>query len=335
MSVLLSLLIALVLDKLLGEPRRWHPLVGFGNLAGRIEAVGNTSKSTVTAKTSATAVKFVGVVCWCLAVLPLIVLAVELETAMADWAGDTLWISALIGGAVLYLAIGWQSLLEHALRVSKPLAQGDLPKAREAVGMIVSRDTQQLNDTQIAKAASESVLENGGDAIFSAIFWFVIAGIPGVVLYRLANTLDAMWGYKNERFIYFGWAAARIDDLLNFIPARLTAASYALAGNTALAWRCWRQQAYSWKSPNAGPVMASGAGAINVSLGGAAQYHEQLQQRPSLGPDVEEGEPPSAKSIEQACALVNRALFLWISVILLAVVGVRVGAGIGAGSAWI
>ncbi len=327
MSLLLSLLVALLLDKMLGEPRRFHPLVGFGNLASRIEAVGNKRKDAATSGDPVVIVKIKGVFCWCLAVLPLTVLAVILESAISFWTDNNLWVRALIGGGVLYLAIGWQSLLDHALRVAKPLSQGDLSEARQAVAMIVSRDTQQLNETQIAKAARESVLENGGDAIFSALFWFIIAGIPGVVLYRLANTLDAMWGYKNKRFLYFGWAAARIDDLLNFIPARLTAASYALMGNTALAWRCWRQQGYSWKSPNAGPVMASGAGALNVALGGVAQYHDQLQHRPSLGPSLELGEEygqaPSAKTIEQACRLVNRALLLWVSLIIFMVVAIE------------
>lgn len=323
MSLLLSLLVALLLDKLLGEPRRWHPLVGFGNLACRIEAVGNKHIGGAATGEPVAGVKIKGVVCWCLAVLPLVVLAASLEALISFWTDKNLWINVLIGGGVLYLAIGWQSLLQHARKVAKPLSQGNLSAARQAVAMIVSRDTQQLNEAQIAKAATESVLENGGDAIFSALFWFIIAGIPGVVLYRLANTLDAMWGYKNERFINFGWAAARIDDLLNFIPARFTAASYALVGNTALAWRCWRQQGYSWKSPNAGPVMASGAGALNVALGGVAQYHDQLQQRPSLGPSLKQGEAPGAKTIEQACGLVNRALLLWVSLILFMVIAVE------------
>ena len=302
MSLVASILLALLLDRLLGEPKRFHPLVGFGRLASAIERVWNTTDAGQAVG------RGTGVLAWSLAVIPLVLLAYSVNL----WTEQYAVISIILGGVVLYLAIGWQSLIEHGIAVSNPLAAGDLDSARHAVGMIVSRDTSQLDETAIASAATESVLENGADAIFSAIFWFCLLGIPGVVLYRLSNTLDAMWGYKNSRFLSFGWAAARIDDLLNYLPARLTALSYALAGKTRIAVSCWQAQAVTWKSPNAGPVMAAGAGAINVSLGGAAIYHGELQQRPQLGPDQENGDTPSAKGIERACTLVNRALGLWV-----------------------
>ena len=134
------------------------------------------------------------------------------------------------------------------------------------------------------------------------------------MLYRLANTLDALWGYRTPRYLHFGWAAARLDDGLNWLPARLTALSYALVGSQpALAWRCWREQAPFWKSPNAGPVMAAGAGALGLALGGPARYHGQWQQRPPLG----EGLAPCAEDIGRAVKLVQRALWLWLAVIFI------------------
>ncbi|GGK68227.1 adenosylcobinamide-phosphate synthase CbiB [Amphritea balenae] len=308
MVLVSCLLLALLLDLLFQEPARYHPLVGFGNLASWLEKQLNTGAANGRIKG-----RISGLVAWGLIVGPPTLFFFWLEALIAESEA----LQLLVGGLMLYLAIGWQSLLSHGLAIAKPLAAGRMVDARQAVSMIVSRDTRELDEQAIAGAATESMLENGSDAIFSAIFWFCLLGIPGVVLYRLSNTLDAMWGYKNERFLQFGWAAARIDDLLNFIPARLTALSYALMGQTRISLAAWRQQAGNWKSPNAGPVMAAGAGAINVSLGGAAIYHGQLQERPPLGP--QDGPTASAKSIREACALVNRVLLLWVGVIIVGV----------------
>jgi adenosylcobinamide-phosphate synthase len=144
--------------------------------------------------------------------------------------------------------------------------------------------------------------------VFGTLFWFAVAGGPGALLFRLANTLDAMWGYRNSRFLEFGCAAARIDDALNWIPARLTALSYALLGNTKQAWRCWRTQASQWSSPNAGPVMASGAGALGVMLGGAACYDGVIEHRPLLGA----GSQAVAADIGRAWRLVAGTTAMWI-----------------------
>ncbi len=296
MSLGLSLLAGVALDVALGEPRRGHPLVAFGRLAERLEARFNAHGGGWRSH---------GVSAWCLAVLPLTFLT---------------WLLAqlpLLGGLLeilaLYAALGLRSLHEHALPVLDALRRGDLSAAREGVARVVSRDTSALDASGVARAATESVLENGSDAVFAALFWFAVAGAPGVVLYRLSNTLDAMWGYRTPRFERFGWAAARIDDLLNFVPARLTALTYALLGQTRRALACWRRQAPQWDSPNAGPVMAAGAGALGVELGGAAVYHGEPHQRPVLG----EGVPADAESIAGALSLLRRGVVLWLALILL------------------
>jgi adenosylcobinamide-phosphate synthase len=303
MELPLIIALALALDYLLGEPSRWHPLVGFGALVDKLEAHFNHGDDRRQA----------GIIAWFLAVLPLVLLVYLVDL----WFSGAEFLSLLWSAAVLYLSIGWHSLMQHAQAVTHPLMAGDLDTARAAVAHIVSRDTADLDSAGIARGAIESVLENGADAVLAAIFWFVLLGVPGVVLYRLANTLDAMWGYKNDRFLEFGWCAARLDDLLNFVPAQLTALTYALLGDRRQAFHYWRIQGRYWKSPNAGPVMAAGAGALNVSLGGNEKYHGRLQQRSVLGPEPAIATRPSAESLERSCQLVNRSLVVWCFVILL------------------
>nr|WP_243041987.1 adenosylcobinamide-phosphate synthase CbiB [Dyella sedimenti] len=289
------MLLALGLDAWLGEPRRAHPLVGFGRLAQAVEGKVYAER------------KPAGVVAWCLAVLPPVALVSAVSLALHAASG---WLAGAFDAVVLYLATGHRSLAEHAMPVARALRAGDLDGARAAVARMVSRDAPRLDATQVAAAATESVLENGNDAVFGALFWFALLGAPGAVLYRLANTLDAMWGYRTPRYERFGWAAARIDDALNYLPARLAALSYALLGDTARAWRCWRTQAPTWDSPNAGPVMAAGAGALAVRLGGAAPYDGHWEARPELG----EGVPPDAEAIVRALRLVRHAVLLWLGV---------------------
>lgn len=296
MTLFLTILAALALDAALGEPKRGHPLVAFGRLAARIEQRFNPAGGGWRSH---------GVSAWCLAVLPLTLLVWLLsQVSGLGWAVEIL---------ALYFALGLRSLGEHAMPVAQALRLGDLAGARQRVGFMVSRNTAELDASGVARAGSESVLENGSDAVFAALFWFAVAGAPGVVLYRLSNTLDAMWGYRNERFERFGWAAAKIDDVLNYIPARLVALTYALLGRSGLALRCWQRQAPQWDSPNAGPVMAAGAGALGVSLGGAAEYHGELHMRPELGA----GPQPKARDIERALNLVNGGVLLWLALLLL------------------
>lgn len=285
---------ALGLDRLLGEPRL-HPLVWFGHAATRVEARLNIDASRLT-----------GTLALGLLVVPLAVSIYALQSIVARWPT----VDLVFGILVLMFVIGWQSMKEHAHAVSRPLVQRDMQGARQALSMIVSRDTHDMNPEQVAGSVIESILENGHDSVFASIFWFALAGPVGAIVHRLVNTLDAMWGYRSERFDRFGWAAARLDDALGYIPARLTAVSYAICGHTSTALRCWREQAPQHKSPNAGVVMATGAGALGISIGGPTRYDGVLQDKPLLG----HGNRATDKHINASVNLVHRALGVWLAV---------------------
>ena len=291
--------LALTLDRILGEPARWHPLVGFGRVVTAIERQFNPHP----ARPWQSILK--GSAALLLVTLPILGVAVWLSMLL-----DGFWL-LITQAIVLWLALSLRGLSEHGLAVAEPLHSGDLAAAREQVSRIVSRQASALDERGVAAAATESMLENGADAVFASLFWFLIGGIPGVVLHRLINTLDAMWGYRNPRFLYFGRPAARLDDILGWLPARLTALTYTLLGQRKLALECWRKQASQWDSPNAGPVMAAGAGALNVRLGGSSPYPSGIKQRPILGGT----QAASARSIEAAIGLVRHGVWLWLAVI--------------------
>jgi adenosylcobinamide-phosphate synthase len=302
MLVSIFVVIALLLDAIVGEPRRWHPLAGFGNVANWLENSLNkfSNKHRFLAYLA-------GFLAWNLMIIPIVLVVWLVEQS------EHPQVAILLSIVCLTFALGTKSLVQHARAVSTALKKSDIKLARKKVAMIVSRDTSSSDEVAINRATIESVLENGSDAIFATLFWFLVFGAPGVILYRLANTLDAMWGYRTERFTYFGWTAARIDDALNWLPARLTALSYALAGNTVSAWTCWQQQAKHWYGINPGVVMASGAGALKVSLGGRAIYHGQHIERPELGCDKE----PNIADIERSINLIYKSIFIWLVIIVI------------------
>lgn len=290
---MLSLLAGVALDHVLGEPRRWHPLVGFGRLVAAVEQRSNDVRRSFSQR------RLMGALALLAVVLP--------PTLLAAWISS----NAIAAALLLYLCLGRRSLHQHLAPIEAALINNDIATARQQVARIVSRDCAEMDATQTARAAVESALENGLDAIFATLFWFSVAGPAGAVCHRLVNTLDAMWGYRTERFAAFGWAAARLDDVMAYIPARLLALTYAALGKTADALRCWRVQAPLLASPNGGPVMAAGAGSLGVTLGGPASYHGELKDKPVFG----SGPAPSASDITRARQLVDRSLGLWLLVI--------------------
>jgi len=296
MMTLLIIIAALIIDWLFGEAKRFHPLVGFGLLANTIEGYFRSTDNSSNKRQ---------ILSGALAVFVLLSPFVFISYFLSLIPN----VSVLFSIFIVYLCIGHKSLHQHSQPIAEALNEGNESQARYLTSQIVSRDPDTLD---IAKATVESILENGSDSVFAALFWFVIAGPAGIVFYRLSNTLDAMWGYRNQQYLYFGRFAARLDDVLNYIPARLTALSYSILGSSKQAIRCWKSQAHLCDSPNAGPVMAAGAGALEISIGGPAQYHGQWHQRPILGI----GRAAQAQDISRALLLIRTTVMLWLVVLL-------------------
>ena len=262
---------ALLLDRLLGEPRRFHPLAGFGRLAARLEASLNAGGRGH---------RLHGAAALALLVVP--------GVALAGWLQQQPVAGALFSALVLYAAIGLNSLHQHAEPVAAALARDDLDAARVGVSMMVSRDTTALDAEGVSRATVESVLENGNDAVFGALFWFLVAGAAGALGYRLVNTLDAMWGYKTPRYRSFGWAAARLDDMIN-LPASRLAAIFLVVGAAVIgaspagALRAVWRDASHHRSPNAGWPEAAMAGALGLKLAGPRVYGDETVDDAFMG----------------------------------------------------
>lgn len=298
------LISAICLDWLLGEPKKYHPLVYFGALATQVEGLFlKTCQSPFSQKLS-------GLLAMLIIVLPLMTLLIFVQSQYP--------LSPWLSIALLYLCIAPNSLAQHATAVYEALNINDMASAKSNVALIVSRETQKMSAIDIRRATIESVLENGLDAIFAPIFWFVFFGIEWTLLHRLVNTLDAMWGYKNSRYLYFGRSVAKLDDLLNWLPARLTALGYALCGHTLLAFKCWWHQGHQLESPNGGPVMTCGAGALNLKLGGSAYYHGQLKHKIFYGGL----QAPRNQDIVNTLVFIQHNLIVWIlSIAFIEIVG--------------
>jgi len=289
---------AICLDRFWGEPARFHPLVGFGNIANYWEKTCNLGNYRV----------LKGGLSFVLLVAPPTLIVYNLSTAISN----SVWVSWSVNSLILYWAIGHHSLKDHVNAVERALLANDLASAREKLSYIVSRDTGRLNETQVTQASIETTLENGSDAVFAPLFWFCLLGAPAVVAYRLVNTLDAMWGYRTSRFDAFGKVSALADDALNYFPARAVALTYALLGNAKLGFKCWREQARLLQSPNAGPVMTAGAGSLALQLGGPAQYNGRYSDKPVFGGTRQ----PNPKDIQRSLALVQNTLVIWCLLIL-------------------
>jgi adenosylcobinamide-phosphate synthase len=298
LSTFIVLLLALLLDTFLGEAKRFHYLVSFGWLANKLEVRLNTSS------TSPFNNKVLGTFAWCLLVLPL---------PLIYWycLNDLIWYwQVLLDAFVLYLAIGLNSLYQHAIQIYYPLKVNDLNTARHFTGYIVSRQTNELSEQEMARATVESMLENGHDSVIASMLYYIIGGAPLVILHRLANTLDAMWGYRTARFNGFGYASARIDDLLGFVSGKFCTLLYAIQGikqgRVLSSLNNAYQQGNKYKSHNGGWVIAAGATVMGVTLGGNALYHGKEVHSVTLG----SGRKAVNEDIPTSLTLVKRANLL-------------------------
>lgn len=274
-----------LLDHLLGEPPvRWHPVVWFGSamrvLEDRLYADRRLS----------------GVVFTTIGVSAGVGSGLALRAAVGRPLATTIATTVCVAGRMLD---------DEARSVARLVEHGDLPAARTAVRSLVGRTTEGLDTSDLSRAVVESLAENGVDAVTSSLFWATVGGAPAVLAHRAVNTLDAMVGHHNPRYERFGWASARLDDLANFVPARLTAIAVALVrpARTRSIWHTIRRDAAQHPSPNGGVIEAAFAAALDVRLGGTNRYVDRLEHRGTLG----HGPPPSTRTIADAIRLRRHA----------------------------
>jgi adenosylcobinamide-phosphate synthase len=211
-------------------------------------------------------------------------------------------------GILAWPLVALRSLHDHVAAVANPLLGGDIAAARDAVSRIVGRDPAALDEAGIARAAIESLAENASDGIVAPVFWGALFGLPGILGYKAINTLDSMIGHRSERHEAFGWAAARIDDVANFIPARLTGFLFVLlAPRRSEALSCMKRDARRHRSPNAGWPEAAMAGALGVRLSGPRLYHGSATDEPWLN---EGARDPLAADIVEGLTVYRRAMLL-------------------------
>ncbi|MEU6303280.1 cobalamin biosynthesis protein [Streptomyces chartreusis] len=283
-------------DLLLGDPRRGHPVAAFGRAATAVERV--LWRDDRTRGALHTAVCAGG--------------AVALGAVAARVVRTSPAASLALTGAATWAVVGGTSLAREARAVGRALEAGDVEAARARLPHLCGRDPQALDADGIARAVVESVAENTSDAVVGALVWGAVGGVPGLLGFRAVNTLDAMVGHRSPKYLRYGWASARLDDVAGWPGARLTAVLATLAGDDPRgAVRAWRADAAAHPSPNAGPVEASFAGALGVRLGGTLSYGGRVEHRPVLNGN---GRAVGVHDIERAVRLSKRVGWLALGV---------------------
>lgn len=305
----IAIAIGFFLDRIVGDPPNWpHPIRWIGTFIGKMTKVMNKGQHRIF-KGSILLVLTVGFVFTSALAICLFAYSINLYVGIA------------VESLLIAIGLAQKSLGDAALAVYRPLAAGDMPEARKKLSWIVGRDTEKLNESEIARGAVETVSENTADGVTSPIFWAFLLGAPGLWLYKAVNTLDSMVGYKDERFEQFGKFSARADDVLNFIPARITGLLILLfsanKGGISLAKRFtgWRQDARRHQSPNSGYLEAATAWQLGITLGGTSTYRGKLSKRPKIGPGVVKLDASHIKSSITEMQTVSFVFWLLITVI--------------------
>ncbi|MCK1318191.1 adenosylcobinamide-phosphate synthase [Bradyrhizobium sp. GM2.2] len=297
-----AMAVAMVVDALLGWPswlfaRIGHPVTWLGGLISAIDTSWNRPSDPPAFRRAA------GLA----GALVVIALAVALGWVLQSLLPLGL-IQLVLVGVLAWPLIALRSLHDHVVAVANPTRAGDIAAAREAVSRIVGRDPAALDEAGIARAAIESLAENASDGIVAPVFWGALFGLPGILGYKAINTLDSMIGHRSERHEAFGWAAARIDDVANFIPARLTGLLFVLlAPRRSEALSCMTRDARRHRSPNAGWPEAAMAGALSVRLSGPRIYHGSITNEPWLN---EAARDPLAADIDRGLTVYRRTMLL-------------------------
>jgi adenosylcobinamide-phosphate synthase len=314
MSFAGAMLIAMAIDTAIGWPgplflRIGHPVTWLGWLISTLDARWNRDAASPARR------RLAGVA----AALVVIGLAGGIAAVVvAALPGG--WVGTVIAGVLAWPLVAVRSMHQHVAAVRDPLARDDLPGARHAVSMIVGRDPARLDAAGVARAATESLAENTSDGIVAPLFWGLVAGLPGIAAYKAINTLDSMIGHRTPRHGAFGWASARIDDVVNLVPARLSGALFALvSGAPRAAFACMWRDARKHRSPNAGWPEAAMAGALGLRLSGPRVYGDRVADEPWVNAP---GHDPGAADLGRALALYRRAMIgLGVAMAILAGIG--------------
>jgi adenosylcobinamide-phosphate synthase len=243
-----------------------------------------------------------------LAIAPIIIAIFLATLILGQIAGVLVFLFAV---AVLYLCVDLYRLGDVALAVATALEKGDVVHAATRLKELTGKDTIETTEAGVAHATVEAVLKQANSLVLAPIFWFLVLGPLGAMLQRLASTLDRLWGHRTTRFAEFGWAAARLDDLLSWVPARITALSYAVMGSFEDALHCWRRQAGMWSDISSGPLLASGLGALHLDT--CEDSEEDAYGNTAINPAT----LPGAADVQRAVALVWRVMLFWLVVGLL------------------